>query len=83
MCWFHGDTRLVPGSRVAVAQAGGRHELLLFRWAAVWHVASVTRVLMFSCDTRDSGLYSLAAVNSSGEVWHSWRLDITGEPRDT
>ena len=25
-----------------------------------------------------SGLYSLAAVNSKTEIWHSWRVSITG-----
>ena len=35
-------------------------------------------IIIFNIRMEDRGLYSLAAVNYQGELWHSWHLDVEG-----
>ena len=35
-------------------------------------------ILLTGLNTAQAGLYSLAAVNNNTEIWHSWRVNVTG-----
>ena len=36
------------------------------------------KIVLFNTDISKTGLYSLAAVNKQGELWHSWHVTIEG-----